>query len=99
MGMVTLTKPETLHQRKVRAGSLGGSARARNLSPEELSAIGRKGGRPRALNYSDLILREREKENKRRNQQNSEHMACNSQPAALKKIWQQKRKEVISRTN
>ena len=91
-------KTETLHEKKIRAGQLGGIARTKNNSPGQLSDIGARGGRPRALNYSEKILQEQEKKNKRRNQQNSEHMECKNQSAALKKNWLEKRKEVILRS-
>jgi general stress protein YciG len=41
---------KTKNEFAVKLGSLGGKARAKKLSKEQLSAIGKKGGRPRKGN-------------------------------------------------
>jgi len=88
-----MTGVEVLHLKKVRAGELGGLARGRNLTPEQLSAIGKLGGRPRKLTYKEIMLQEQKKTNKRRNgQQNTEQKAC-TDLTKLRQHWKQIRKE------
>jgi len=88
-----ISREQSLHLKKVRAGELGGMARAKNNAAARLSAIGKMGGRPRKLTYKEIMLQEQKKTNKRRNgQQNTEQKAC-TDLTKLRRHWKQIRKE------
>ena len=44
----------TQHERRIRIGRLGGLARANNLTPEQLSDIGHRGGRPCRKSWDEI---------------------------------------------
>lgn len=91
-----MTGAEVLHLKKVRAGELGGLARGRRLTPEQLSAIGKLGGRPRKPVYHEIKRQKRlNKKTQRRQQPKKELMACSTR--ALWQHWRKLRKEAETR--